>query len=100
MKNKRIQYNGGGELKLHKTWGDLDTSLNVQKNGVNISTKKNFGKGFSVNANLNKVRSKSSSDISLTKKLNEKVSIGVSKRKNQKPFFNLSFSMPTYTKKK
>jgi len=100
MKKKRIQYNGGGSLNYHKSWGDLDTSVNVQKDSYNISVNKKLPKGFSSKVRLDKYRSTSSPSLTLSKKLNDKVSIGVSKRKNQKPFYGISFNVPTYRKKK
>mgnify|MGYP003661442331 CR=1 FL=1 len=91
MKNKRIQYNGGGTLKLHKNFDTLDTSLNVQKNSVNVNVKKKLPKGVSLGASLNKVRSKSSTAYTVQKDLGQGFSIGVTKPKNQKPVYGITY---------
>ena len=92
MKNKRIQYNNGGTLKLHKNFDTLDTSLNVQKNAFNVNVKKKLPKGVSLGANLNKVRSKASTDYTLQKDLGKGFSIGVTKSKNQKPVYGITYN--------
>ena len=82
-----------GSLKLHKDFDALYTSLNVnvQKNAFNVNVNKKLPKGFSVNANLNKVSNKSSTSVLVKKDLGKGFSIGVTKTKDQKPYYSLSF---------
>ena len=81
-----------GSLKFYKNFDDLDTSVNVQKNAFNVNVNKKLPKGFSVNANLNKVSNKSSTSVLVKKDLGKGFSIGVTKTKNQKPFYGITFN--------
>jgi hypothetical protein len=82
MKNKRIRYDSGGTVNLHKSFDDLNTSVNYNNSNLNVNLNKKFPKGFSVNANLNKVKGKSSTAYTVQKDLGKGFSMGVTETPN------------------
>jgi len=96
MKNKRIQYNNGGSLKLFKNFNSLDASVSasVGKNNINFRAQKNFPtKGVSVGASVDKYGNKSSTTYNLNKQVNKNFNFGVSKTKGQSPTYGVTYKV-------
>ena len=94
MKKKRIQYSNGGTLQLHKSINDLHTSVTAKTlpyDYFNVSVGATLPKGFSAGATLSKFGNKSITGFGVNKQINDSFSVGFSKRKNEKPYYGITF---------